>query len=105
MKGADKITLKATRSRSAADYEIATTYVESKGSVKARRRRARSRRAGLGASSAALPAAGRSAAIGAPPAPRLVIVASQGTEYLKLDAETAAVHAERRSRFSRSDSR
>jgi len=91
MKGADKITLKANSiAMGGRKYEIATTYVESKGSGEGKKTaRKVGGGAGLGAIVGGIAGGGTGAAIGAAAgAATGAIVASQGTEHLKLEAET-----------------
>ena len=91
MKGADKITLKANSiAFGGRQYEIVTTYVESKGSGEGKKTtRKVAGGAGLGAIVGGIAGGGTGAAIGAAAgAATGAIVASQGTEHLKLDAET-----------------
>jgi hypothetical protein len=91
MKGADKITLKANSiAMGGRKYEIVTTYVESKGSGEGKKTtRKVAGGAGLGAIVGGIAGGGTGAAIGAAAgAATGAIVASQGTEHLKLDAET-----------------
>jgi hypothetical protein len=91
MKGADKITLKANSiAMGGRKYEIVTTYVESKGSGEGKKTaRKVGGGAGLGAIVGGIAGGGTGAAIGAAAgAATGAIVASQGTEHLKLDAET-----------------
>jgi hypothetical protein len=91
MKGADRITLKANSiAMGGRKYEIATTYVESKGSGEGKKTaRKVGGGAGLGAIVGGIAGGGTGAAIGAAAgAATGAIVASQGTEHLKLEAET-----------------
>lgn len=91
MKGADKITLKANSiALGGRRYEIATTYVESKGSGEGKKTaRKVGGGAGLGAVIGGIAGGGTGAAIGAIAGGATgAIVASQGTEHLKLAAET-----------------
>ena len=91
MKGADKITLKANSiAFGGRQYEIVTTYVESKGSGEGKKTaRKVAGGAGLGAIVGGIAGGGTGAAIGAAAgAATGAIMASQGTEHLKLDAET-----------------
>ena len=91
MKGADKITLKANSIAFAGrSYEIATTYVESKGSGEGKKTaRKVGGGAGLGAIVGGIAGGGTGAAIGAVAGGATgAIVASQGTEHLQLPAET-----------------
>jgi hypothetical protein len=90
-KGADKITLKANSvAFGGRRYETATTYVESKGSGEGKKTaRKVGGGAGLGAIVGGIAGGGTGAAIGAAAgAATGAVVASQGTEHLKLDAET-----------------
>jgi hypothetical protein len=90
-KGADKITLKANSlSFGGRKYEIVTTQVEQKGSGEGRKTaRKVGGGAGLGAAIGGIAGGGSGAAIGAVAgAATGAIVASQGTEHLKLPAET-----------------
>jgi hypothetical protein len=91
MKGADKITLKANSiSFGGRKYEIVTTPVESKGSGEGKKTaRKVGGGAGLGAIVGGIAGGGTGAAIGAVAgAATGAIVSSQGTEHLKLPAET-----------------
>jgi YmgG-like glycine-zipper protein len=91
MKGADKIVLKANSlAFGGRQYEIATTYVESKGSGEGKKTtRKVAGGAGLGAIIGGIAGGGTGAAIGAAAgAATGAIMSSQGTEHLKLDAET-----------------
>jgi len=91
MKGADKITLKAnSMAFGGRQYEIVTAQVESKGSGEGKKTaRKVGGGAGLGAIVGGIARGGTGAAIGAAAgAATGAIVASQGTEHLKLDAET-----------------
>ncbi len=91
MKGADKITLKANSiAFGGRQYEIATVYVESKGSGEGKKTaRKVGAGAGLGAVVGGIAGGGSGAAIGAAAgAATGAIVASQGTEHLKLEADT-----------------
>ena len=91
MKGADKITLKANSlAFGGRKYEIVTTYVESKGSGEGKKTaRKVGGGAGLGAIVGGIAGGGTGAAIGAAAgAATGAIMSSQGTEHLKLDAET-----------------
>ena len=91
MKGADKITLKANSiAFGGRKYEIVTTYVESKGSGEGKKTtRKVAGGAGLGAIVGGIAGGGTGAAIGAAAgAATGAVVASQGTEHLKLPAET-----------------
>jgi hypothetical protein len=90
-KGADKITLKANSlAFGGRSYEIVTTYVESKGSGEGKKSaRKIGGGAGLGAAIGGIAGGGTGAAIGALAGGATgAIVASQGTEHLKLEAET-----------------
>jgi hypothetical protein len=91
MKGADKIVLKANSlAFGGRKYEIATTYVESKGSGEGKKTaRKVGGGAGLGAIIGGIAGGGTGAAIGAAAgAATGAIMSSQGTEHLKLEAET-----------------
>jgi hypothetical protein len=91
MKGADKITLKAnTLAFGGVRYDIVTAYVESKGSGEGKKTgRKVAGGAGLGAIVGGIAGGGTGAAIGAAAgAAGGAIMASQGTEHLKLAAET-----------------
>jgi hypothetical protein len=91
MKGADKITLKANSiAIGGRSYEIVTTYVESKGSGEGKKTaRKVGGGAGLGAIVGGIAGGGAGAAIGAAAgAATGAIMSSQGTEHLKLPAET-----------------
>lgn len=91
MKGADQIVLKANSiSFAGRKYDIATTQVESKGSGEGKKTaRKVGGGAGLGAIVGGIAGGGTGAAIGAAAgAATGAIVASQGTEHLKLEAET-----------------
>jgi hypothetical protein len=91
MKGADKITLKANSiSFGGRKYDIVTTQVEQKGSGEGKKSaRKIGGGAGLGAIVGGIAGGGTGAAIGAAAgAATGAIVASQGTEHLKLPAET-----------------
>ena len=91
MKGSDKITLKANSiAFGGRQYEIVTTQVESKGSGEGKKTtRKVAGGAGLGAIVGGIAGGGTGAAIGAAAgAATGAIVASQGTEHLKLAAET-----------------
>jgi len=91
MKGSDKITLKAnTLSFGGVRYDIVTAYVESKGSGEGKKTgRKVAGGAGLGAIVGGIAGGGTGAAIGAAAgAAGGAIMASQGTEHLKLAAET-----------------
>ena len=91
MKGADKITLKANSiSFGGRKYDIVTTPVESKGSGEGKKTtRKLVGGAGLGAIVGGIAGGGKGAAIGAAVgAGTGAVMASQGTEHLKLPAET-----------------
>jgi hypothetical protein len=91
MKGSDKITLKANSlSFGGVRYDIVTAYVESKGSGEGKKTaRKVGGGAGLGAIVGGIAGGGTGAAIGAAAgAATGAIMASQGTEHLKLAAET-----------------
>ena len=91
MKGADKITLKANSiSFGGRKYEIVTAYVESKGAGEGKKTgRKVAGGAGLGAIVGGIAGGGQGAAIGAAIGGGAgAVVASQGTEHLKLPAET-----------------
>ena len=91
MKGSDNITLKANSvSFGGRKYEIVTTYVESKGSGEGKKTtRKVAGGAGLGAIVGGIAGGGTGAAIGAAAgAATGAIMSSQGTEHLKLPAET-----------------
>jgi hypothetical protein len=91
MKGSDNITLKANSvSFGGRKYEIVTTYVESKGSGEGKKTaRKIGGGAGLGAIVGGIAGGGTGAAIGAAAgAATGAIMSSQGTEHLKLPAET-----------------
>ena len=91
MKGADKITLKAnSMSFGGRKYEIVTAYVESKGGGEGKKTgRKVAGGAGLGAIVGGIAGGGQGAAIGAAIGGGAgAVVASQGTEHLKLPAET-----------------
>ena len=91
VKGADKITLKANSlSFGGRKYEIVTAYVESKGGGEGRKTgRKVAGGAGLGAVIGGIAGGGSGAAIGAAVGGATgAVVASQGTEHLKLPAET-----------------
>ena len=91
MKGSDKIVLKAnSMAFGGRKYEIATTYVESKGAGEGKKTtRKVAGGAGLGAIVGGIAGGGTGAAIGAAAgAATGAIMSSQGTEHLKLDAET-----------------
>jgi hypothetical protein len=91
MKGSDKITLKANSiAFGGVAYDIATTYVESKGKGEGRRSaRKVGGGVGLGAIVGGIAGGGEGAAIGAAVGGITgAVVASQGEEHLKLPAET-----------------
>ena len=91
MKGADKITLKANSlSFGGRKYDIVTAYVESKGGGEGKKTtRKVAGGAGLGAVIGGIAGGGSGAAIGAAVGGATgAVVASQGTEHLKLPAET-----------------
>jgi hypothetical protein len=91
MKGSDNITLKAnTIAFAGRKYDIVTAYVETKGSGEGKKTaRKVGGGAGLGAIVGGIAGGGTGAAIGAAAgAATGAIVASQGTEHLKLPAET-----------------
>src|SRR6185437_16636418 len=91
MKGADKITLKANSLAFGGNkYEIVTTYVEQKGGGEGKKTtRKVAGGAGLGAIVGGIAGGGTGAAIGAAVGGATgAVVASQGTEHLKLPAET-----------------
>jgi hypothetical protein len=91
MKGADKITLKANSiAFGGRKYEIVTTVVESKGSGEGKKTaRKVGGGAGLGAAIGGIAGGWTGAAIGAAAgAATGAIISSQGTEHLKLPAET-----------------
>jgi len=91
MKGSDKITLKANAMTfGGRQYEIVTTYVETKGQSEGK---AATRKigggAGLGAAIGGIAGGGKGAAIGAlAGAGAGAVMASQGTNHLKLEAES-----------------
>jgi hypothetical protein len=90
-KGADKITLKANSlAFGGRRYDIVTTQVESKGGGEGKKTtRKVAGGAGLGAAIGGIAGGGSGAAIGALAGGAAgAIVASQGTEHLKLPAET-----------------
>jgi len=91
MKGADKITLKANSvALGGKQYDVVTTYVEQKGSGEGKKTaRKVGGGAGLGAIIGGIAGGGTGAAIGAAAgAATGAIMSSQGTEHLKLEAET-----------------
>lgn len=91
MKGADKIVLKANSvTFGGRKYEIVTAQVESKGSGEGKKTtRKIAGGAGLGAAIGGIAGGGKGAAIGALAGTAGgAIMASQGTEHLKLPAET-----------------
>jgi hypothetical protein len=91
MKGSDKIVLKAnTLTFGGKRYDIVTTQVEQKGSGEGKKTaRKVGGGAGLGAIVGGIAGGGTGAAIGAAAgAATGAIMASQGTEHLKLEAET-----------------
>ena len=91
MKGSDNITLKAnSMSFGGRKYEIVTAYVESKGGGEGKKTaRKVAGGAGLGAVIGGIAGGGSGAAIGAAVGGATgAVVASQGTEHLKLPAET-----------------
>lgn len=91
MKGADLITLKAnTLAFGGRKYEIVTTYVETKGEGEGKKTtRKVAGGAGLGAAVGGLIGGGTGAAIGALAGGATgTVMAAQGTEHLKLPAET-----------------
>jgi hypothetical protein len=91
MKGSDKITLKAsTLAFGGRKYDIVTSAVESKGGGEGRKTgRKMAGGAGLGAVIGGIAGGGSGAAIGAVAGGAAgAVVASQGTEHLKLEAET-----------------
>jgi hypothetical protein len=91
MKGADNITLKANSiTFGGRQYEIVTTYVETKGSGEGKKTaRKVGGGAGLGAAIGGIAGGGTGAAIGALAGGATgAVMASQGTEHLKLEAET-----------------
>jgi hypothetical protein len=90
-KGADKITLKANSfSFGGRKYDIVTSYVEQKGAGEGKKTtRKVAGGAGLGAVIGGIAGGGTGAAIGAAVGGATgAVVASQGTEHLKLPAET-----------------
>jgi hypothetical protein len=91
MKGADKITLKAnTITFGGRRYDVVTSYVETKGEGEGKKStRKVAGGAGLGAIVGGIAGGGTGAAIGALAGGAAgAVVASQGTEHLKLPAET-----------------
>jgi hypothetical protein len=91
MKGADKITLKANSiAFGGRKYDIVTTYTESKGQGEGKKTaRKVGGGAGLGAIVGGIAGGGAGAAIGALAGGATgAIISSQGTEHLKLEAET-----------------
>jgi hypothetical protein len=91
MKGADKITLKANSlSFGGRKYEIVTTYVEQAGAGEGKKTaRKTAGGAGLGAIVGGIAGGGKGAAIGAAVgAGTGAVMASTGSEHLKLPAET-----------------
>jgi hypothetical protein len=91
MKGADKITLKANSvSLGGRSYDITTTYVEQKGAGEGKKTaRKVGGGAGLGAIVGGIAGGGTGAAIGAAAgAATGAIISSQGTDSLKVPAET-----------------
>jgi hypothetical protein len=91
MKGADKIVLKANNiAFGGRKYDIVTTQVEQKGSGEGKKTtRKVAGGAGLGAAIGGIAGGGSGAAIGAVAgAAAGAVMASQGTEHLKLPAET-----------------
>lgn len=91
MKGADKITLKAAAfSFGGRKYDIVTTYVEQKGAGEGKKTgRKVAGGAGLGGLIGGLAGGGKGVAIGAAVgAAGGAIMSSQGTEHLKIPAET-----------------
>jgi len=91
MKGADKIVLKAnTMTFGGRKYDIVTTQVEQKGSGEGKKTgRKIGGGAGLGAAIGGIAGGGQGAAIGAlAGAAAGAVMASQGTEHMKLPAET-----------------
>jgi hypothetical protein len=91
MKGADKITLKANSiAFGGKKYDVVTTAVESKGGGEGKKTtRKVAGGAGLGAVIGGIAGGGSGAAIGAAAgAAAGAVVATQGTEHLKLPAET-----------------
>jgi len=91
MKGADKIVLKAnTMAFGGRKYDVVTTQVEQKGSGEGKKTgRKVAGGAGLGAAIGGIAGGGSGAAIGAVAgAAAGAVMASQGTEHMKLPAET-----------------
>jgi hypothetical protein len=91
MKGADKITLKAnTIAFGGTRYDVVTSYVEQKGAGEGKKTgRKVAGGAGLGAIIGGIAGGGTGAAIGAAVGGATgAVVASQGTEHLKIPAET-----------------
>src|SRR5262249_56342387 len=91
MKGSDKITLKMNAvGFGGMVHEVATTYVETKGKGEGKKTaRKVGGGAGLGAIVGGIAGGGTGAAIGAAAgAATGAIMSSQGTEHLKLEAET-----------------
>jgi hypothetical protein len=91
MKGADKIVLKANNiAFGGRKYDVVTTQVEQKGSGEGKKTtRKVAGGAGLGAAIGGIAGGGSGAAIGAAAgAAAGAVMASQGTEHLKLPAET-----------------
>ena len=91
MKGADKIVLKANSIAFAGrKYDVVTAQVETKGSGEGKKStRKVAGGAGLGAAIGGIAGGGKGAAIGAlAGAGAGAVMASQGTEHLKLEAES-----------------